>query len=84
MTVLVERVRVFFIFPQKKVDAQVEVSVGVLQEKINVLQKERDVLLAAATQVLPKPAPVWMGDCPLSLDNILRCRAPMTRMWNAG
>ena len=46
-----------------QVDAQVEVSVGVLQEKIDVLQK-------AGTPVLPRPAPVWMRDGPLSLDNI--------------
>ena len=53
-----------------QVDAQVEVSVVVLQEKIDVLQKERDVLLAASTPVLPRPAPVWMGDGPPSLNNI--------------
>ena len=41
-----------------QIDALVDVSVGSLQERINVLQKERDALLAAA------------GDGPPSLDNI--------------
>ena len=54
-----------------QVNAQAEVPVGVLQEKIDALQKERDVLLAAATPVLPRPSPAWMGDGPPSLDNIL-------------
>ena len=63
-----------------QVNAQVEVSVGVLQEKIDVSKKERDVLLAAATPVLPRPAPVWMGDGPPSLDNI----PPLPKTWNFG
>ena len=51
-----------------QIDAPVNASVGSLQERIDVLQKERDALLAAATPFLPRP--VWMGDGPPSLDNI--------------
>ena len=43
-----------------QVDVQVDATVGVLQERIDVLQKERDALLAAATPVFQRPAPVWM------------------------
>ena len=59
-------------FLPTEVDAQVDALVGLLQEQIEGLQKERDVLLAAATPVLPRSAPVWMGDGPPSL-TILRC-----------
>ena len=65
--------------------SQVEASVGVfLQEKIHVLQKERDVLLASATAVLPRPAQCGWEMVHLHQTTFLLCQAPMSRTWNIG